>query len=161
MAMKIEATGWPTHVNTDEEKKAYVQKHLLKDNIILDKTKFERNPGKRTMAKLILNSFWGKLGERTLRSQTTFVKSYAALAKLAEDETITVSSIIPYGDDVLQVCYTPHKDMDDSMPTTSLVHAAFTTCHGRMMLYEYLSVVDQRALYHDTGKEKHETNYIL
>ncbi|KAK3915759.1 putative DNA polymerase [Frankliniella fusca] len=150
MAMKIEATGWPSHVNTDEEKEAYVQKHLLKDGIILDKTKFERNPGKRTLAKLILNSFWGKLGERTLRSQTTFVKSYAALAKLAEDATITVSSIIPYGDDVLQVCYTPHKDMEDSMPTTSLVHAAFTTCHGRMMLYEYLSVVDQRALYHDT-----------
>lgn len=94
----------------------------------------------------------GKLGEKTLRPQTEFVKSYAQLARLTEDSTISITSLIPYGESVMQVTYTLHQDMEDSMPTTSLVHAAFTTAHGRMMLYEYLSIVDQRALYHDTGK---------
>jgi hypothetical protein len=40
--------------------------------------------------------------------------------------------------------------MDECLPTTSLVHAAFTTCHGRLILYNYLDIVGERAAYHDT-----------
>lgn len=57
MAMKIEASGWPSHAQTDEEKDAFIHNQLMRDGIKLDKTKFEKNPGKRTLAKLILNSF--------------------------------------------------------------------------------------------------------
>ncbi|XP_052122756.1 uncharacterized protein LOC127749285 [Frankliniella occidentalis] len=150
MAMKIEASGWPSNVTTEEEKDAFIKKHFEKDGIVLDKTKFQRNPGKRYLAKLILNSFWGKLGERTLRTKTEFVKNYAELARLTEDSTIKISSVLPLDDDLLQVVYTPHEDLEDSLPTTSLVNAAFTTCHGRIVLYNYLKVVGERALYHDT-----------
>ncbi|XP_052127745.1 uncharacterized protein LOC113213911 [Frankliniella occidentalis] len=150
MAMKIEASGWPHNVKTEEEKDAFIRKHFENDGIVLDKSKFQRNPGKRFLAKLILNSFWGKLGERTLRSKTEFVRNYTELARLTEDSTIRISSIIPLDDKLLQVVYTPHEDMEDSLPTTSLVNAAFTTCHGRIKLYEYLKIVGQRALYHDT-----------
>ncbi|KAK3924805.1 putative DNA polymerase [Frankliniella fusca] len=150
MAMKIEASGWPSHVVTENDKDEYIRYHLEKDGIRLNKDKFERNPGKRFLAKLILNSFWGKLGEKTLRSKTEFVRNYAELTRLTEDSTIEISSLMPLDDDLIQVVYTPHADMEDSLRTTSLVHAAFTTCHGRLMLYEYLSIVDERALYHDT-----------
>ncbi|KAE8738536.1 hypothetical protein FOCC_FOCC015980 [Frankliniella occidentalis] len=40
--------------------------------------------------------------------------------------------------------------MDDCLKTTSLIHAAQTTAHGRLLLYKYLDIVGERALYHDT-----------
>ncbi|KAE8738150.1 hypothetical protein FOCC_FOCC016376 [Frankliniella occidentalis] len=58
MAMKIESTGWPSHVVTEEQKDKFIKMHFDKDGIVLDKSKFKKNPGKRTLAKLILNSFY-------------------------------------------------------------------------------------------------------
>lgn len=89
-----------------------------------------------------------------MRSKVEFVKNYAELSRLTEDSTIIISSILPLDDELLQVVYTPIADMEESLPTTSLVHAAFTTCHGRLLLYKYLDIVGERALYHDTGKLK-------
>ncbi|KAK3917644.1 Translation initiation factor IF-2 [Frankliniella fusca] len=43
----------------------------------------------------------------------------------------------------------PVEDSEVSLPTSSLVHAAFTTCFGRIQLYRYLDLVGKRALYHD------------
>ncbi|KAK3920952.1 Storkhead-box protein 2 [Frankliniella fusca] len=124
MKLKLEASGWPSHVKTEEEKDAYIEGHLRKDG--------------------------GKLGERTMRTSTTFVNSYGALIKMLEDKTIQVKSIIPLGEELLQVSHEPVEEMDESFATTSLVHAAFTTCHGRMLLYSYLDIVGTRAAYHDT-----------
>ena len=44
----------------------------------------------------------------------------------------------------------PVEDSEESLATSSLVHGAFTTCLGRLQLYQYLDIVKQRALYHDT-----------
>ena len=83
-----------------------------------------------------------------------FVYDYAELIQLTQDSTITINSIIPISEDCLQVRFTPIEDTDECLPTTSLVHAAFTTAHGRMVLYDALDTVGERALYHDTGKLK-------
>lgn len=92
------------------------------------------------------------MGERTLRSKTVFVFDYGELMQLTQDNTIVINSILPIGDDCLQINFTPVEDMDESLKTSSLIHAAFTTAHGRILLYKYLDIVGERALYHDTGK---------
>lgn len=66
---------------------------------------------------------------------------------------IEVKSILPLGESRLQVTFVPVEDMDDSSQTTSVVHAAFTTCWGRMHLYKFLDIVGDRAAYNDTGME--------
>lgn len=58
MALKIEASGWPPHVTTEQEKDQFVAETFENDGIVIRKDKMEKNPGKRTLAKLILNSFW-------------------------------------------------------------------------------------------------------
>ncbi|XP_052133059.1 uncharacterized protein LOC113215208, partial [Frankliniella occidentalis] len=57
MAMKLHASGFPNDVVTEEQKDLFIKMHYDRDGIVLDKSKFEKNPGKRTLAKLILNSF--------------------------------------------------------------------------------------------------------
>jgi len=57
MALKFEASGWPANVTTEEEKDQFIQETLQKDGIQIRKEKVAKNAGKRTLAKLILNSF--------------------------------------------------------------------------------------------------------
>jgi hypothetical protein len=94
----------------------------------------------------------GKMGERSLRSKTVFVYGYGELLQLTEDPTIVINSILPISDDCLQISFTPTEDADVPSITTSLIHAAYTTAHGRLLLYHFLDTVGERAAYHDTGK---------
>ncbi|XP_052130790.1 uncharacterized protein LOC127751363 [Frankliniella occidentalis] len=57
MALKYEASGWPSHVTTEEEKDKFIQEIFERDGIVIRKDKVEKNPGKRFIAKLVLNSF--------------------------------------------------------------------------------------------------------
>ncbi|KAK3925201.1 Neutral ceramidase [Frankliniella fusca] len=58
-------------------------------------------------------------------------------------------------EECIQVTWKPVEDSETSLPTSSILHAAFTTCFGRLQLYKYLDVVKERALYHDTDSVAH------
>ncbi|KAK3926575.1 putative DNA polymerase [Frankliniella fusca] len=150
MALKIESSGWPPHCETNEQKKEFVTDVLKNDGIVINPENMLRRPALRVLSKLILNSFGGKFGERPLRPKTELIYEYTDLLKLATDHNKKVKALIPLGDDCLQVNWMPVEDSEVSLPTSSIVHASFTTCFGRMQLYRYLDVVGKRALYHDT-----------
>ena len=58
--IKLEASGYPKNCESDEQKQAYVDDILENQGIQLDPAKIAYNPGLRALAKLMLNSFWGK-----------------------------------------------------------------------------------------------------
>jgi len=62
LKLKVEASGWPEHVKTDEEKAKYIKDYKEKEGIDLDPENIEKNEALRSIAKLMLNSFWGKVG---------------------------------------------------------------------------------------------------
>ena len=92
------------------------------------------------------------MGERTLRPKTIFVFDYGELIRFTQDTTITINSILPINENCLQITYTPVEDMEQASKSTSLIHAAYTTAHGRLLLYKHLETCGERSLYHDTGK---------
>ena len=58
--IKLEASGYPKNCVTDEQKQAYVDDILEHQGIQLDPSKNVYNPGLHALAKLMLNSSWGK-----------------------------------------------------------------------------------------------------
>jgi hypothetical protein len=60
LRLKQEASGYPANVNTEEEKDKYISDYFQHEGIHLRKDKIKKNPGMRTLAKLQLNTFWGK-----------------------------------------------------------------------------------------------------
>ena len=55
LKMKIEASGWPKYVKTDEQKQDFILRCKLREGIDLDPSKNVKNPGLRSLAKLCLN----------------------------------------------------------------------------------------------------------
>ena len=59
LKIKQEASGYPKHSVTDEQKQQYIDEYYEHEGIRLDPNKIEYNPGLRLLAKLALNSLWG------------------------------------------------------------------------------------------------------
>ena len=52
---KTEATGWPKDRVTAEQKAEYVRLYEEREGVQLDPNKFEKNSGRKQVAKLMLN----------------------------------------------------------------------------------------------------------
>ena len=55
---KLEVSGYPDNVVTTEEKLKYLAEIHEHEGVKLDMDKIVKNPGRRQMCKILLNSFW-------------------------------------------------------------------------------------------------------
>lgn len=60
MKIKQECSGWPSECVSATQKEHYLQKYEEKEGIKLDSSAILKNPGRRQVAKLGLNSLWGR-----------------------------------------------------------------------------------------------------
>ena len=58
MKIKMEASGNPSHCDTDQEKNKYIKRVRVHEMINLRPDDISFNAGRRTMAKLCLNNIW-------------------------------------------------------------------------------------------------------
>ncbi|KAG8174576.1 hypothetical protein JTE90_022442 [Oedothorax gibbosus] len=61
LKIKQEASGWPAECVISDDKERYLASYLEVEGIQLDPSQIQFNPGRRAVAKLALNSFWGRL----------------------------------------------------------------------------------------------------
>lgn len=61
--MKQESSGWLEWCKTEAVKDRYIREYYETYGIPLEYKEIVRNKGVRALAKLILNSFWGKFGQ--------------------------------------------------------------------------------------------------
>ena len=137
-------------MRTNEDKLQYVQQHEEHEGIKLDRTMIVKNPGRKATAKLMLNSFWGKFGERMNKPRVETISSPAILFRRVSDPLLKIHCIRICTSDVLEIVYTT---VDDNAPTsgrTSIFVAAYTTCLARLKLYESLERLGEQVLYFDT-----------
>jgi len=70
LKIKQEASGWPQWVGDDETKRQqYIREYYEHEGIQMEYDKIEHNPGPRALAKMMLNSMWGKFGQRLNKTQ--------------------------------------------------------------------------------------------
>ena len=72
LKFKQEASDPPDWVKTPDDIQEYIDWYFEKEGVSLDGEKIEKNPGLRALAKLCLNSFWGKFGQRLNLKQSQF-----------------------------------------------------------------------------------------
>lgn len=68
--MKAEASGWEKEM-TDEEKWTFVSSFYEHEGIQLDIGNIKKNPAMRSIAKLLLNTLWGKTIQQALKTQSS------------------------------------------------------------------------------------------
>ena len=109
-----------------------------------------KNDGRRAMAKLCLNSLWGKFGQSPHKQQTRFIKTQEELYKLLTDDRLTEIDFNIINDNCIEATYLEKRDHIDDQKNSNISIAIFTTSHARTRLYKGLEKLGEQVLYCDT-----------
>ena len=143
LKIKLETSPHNYKINK-EYKKAVFEKY----GIVLEK--IEPNPGMRAIAKLCLNSLWGKFGQRNNMRQTKFVTEVAEFYKILLDDTLEVQNLVFLNDEMVEMRYIQKDAFVDNSFDTNIFVACFTTSSARLMLFDKLDYLGDQVLYYDT-----------
>ncbi len=172
LKIKQEASGYPKECVTPEQKELYVSEYLEHEGIKLDPDKIAHNPGLRSLAKLMLNSFWGKLcdfcfftncllltysfvflgkfGQRSNLCKTEMITEPSRYYDILASDELEVSNARIVNDNMVEVQYKSVDEFGEPNSKANVIVAAFTTAYARLKLYDLLDLLQERALYYDT-----------
>ena len=150
LKIKQEASGWPKDDMSEEAKQDYIQKYFEKEGIQLEYDKIQKNPGLRTLAKLMLNSMWGKFGQRLNKTQVQTFDDPQAFHRFLDTDSLDVRHVSVINDNLVEVHYQYQDEDIPVSPNLNIFVACFTTCWARLRLYAALEQLGERVLYYDT-----------
>lgn len=110
---------------------------------------FKKNSGLKSLAKLLLNSLYGKFGENPFRNTTTFASDPDTIEELigGRDEFIDVF----HASETLTGVVTRNTAYPSRpLKTASVLIAAYVTDYGAIALNKGLEKLGENVLYHDT-----------
>ena len=150
LRFKAQASGFPENVKTMQEKQDFIQRYQQHEGITLDIKQIEKNPGLRSIAKLALNSFYGKFGQRTNMKKYTFIRYPQELYNMLSDVTKELSDFHILSENMMIVEYMQAKEFQNVDPKTNVLISAFCSSYARLHLWKMMNFLDRRVLYHDT-----------
>ena len=104
LKIKQEASGWPSWVGDDETKRQqYIREYYEHEGIQLEYDKIEENKGLRALAKMMLNSMWGKFGQRLNKTQVQEFDDPQAFHRFLDTDTLVVRHVSVINDHMVEV----------------------------------------------------------
>lgn len=141
-------------MNEDERKELYIMDYFKNQGIMMEKEKIVSNPGMREIAKLCLNSLWGKFGQRTNMSKCEIVNNKEQFWKIAKNPEVINLDWVEIGEGANAKKQIRYEIKEEYLPTdfnTNIAIASFTTSSARLKLYnEFLKPLGRQVLYFDT-----------
>ena len=113
--------------------------------------KLEYNAGLRFIAKLCLNSLWGKFGQNPKLTKKEYIdcaSDFYTLVLNDKIENIRLSFL--QNDNIIYVTYDEKNEFIKQNYNTSIYVACFTTAHARLRLYDMLDRIGNKVCYYDT-----------
>jgi hypothetical protein len=155
LKLKIEASGLPRNIKNLDDFEIYKQE--LKERLDIDVCydDFKKNAGKKALAKLMLNSLWGKFAESknymktALLDQDTysllFTGQVCSMFDVKFAHQFNNADIMVVYQNLQTALYDPHK-----AKRTNMAMAAHVTAWGRLTLWSEMNKLGKQVLYHDT-----------
>jgi len=151
LKIKAEASGYPFWVRSPEDEERFIDSFEQSEGIRLDRESIKFNAAKRGLAKLCLNSMWGKLMERNDRTKTKIITEPRQLYIFLATPDIEVTNLVFASDDVVWLSWKHEAEEDvPNLRHTNEVIGAYVTAGARILLYRYLDRLQEKAIYCDT-----------
>ncbi|KAL3072361.1 hypothetical protein niasHT_036657 [Heterodera trifolii] len=148
--LKVEASGFPDAVATDQDRQMFADEYMRRYNVELDLARINKNPGLRFISKLMLNS----LCMRNELGANRVITKPQEFYKLILDHKVEIYAIIPLSDEVIRVSYRTKKNFIDEHSSSNIVLSLWTTSRARLKLLDYMQEVHNtegaELLYTDT-----------
>lgn len=147
--MKQEASGWPKWCQTKYDIYKFIEEYHQGEGICLEYHNIASNPGLRALAKLMLNSFGGKFGQRENMPKTTYITDPCVYFDMLTSNCQRVKDVSYVSDEMARLQWILIDDFVETRGQTNVFIAAYTTALARLKLYSYLARLGDRNLYAD------------
>ena len=87
LRIMTQASGYLDSVHSLEQRQEYIEEYASNEGVILNPKLIECNPGLRSIAKLALNSFYGKFGQHSNMSRMAYITHYEKLYDFVTNQT--------------------------------------------------------------------------
>lgn len=157
LKLKTEASGWPSNCPCEckgectfecSNRVKFLAEFEEREGIKLDPSKIIKNPALRTIAKLMLNSFWGKLAQRPNLPQTEICNDYESYFSLLSNEELEILGEYMVTDSSILVNFKKIKEENVDPGNTSVAIASFVTSYARTKLYSIISKIKRGNLFY-------------
>jgi hypothetical protein len=138
LKIKVESSGWPKEAENDPIKQREFLEQYREMGIDLDPAKMKFNPGMRAIAKLALNSLWGKFSMRNNLSTSEVVKSPHRFYQLVQDHTKEICIPHVINGDTVRVVIKSREEYIEPHSCSNIVISLWCTSAARMVLYRYM-----------------------
>jgi hypothetical protein len=147
LKIKTESAGYD-----GDDIDSYIERYYNNCGVRLEKDKIKKNNGMKLLAKICLNSLWGKFGQNDELPTTAYIKNDAWFKLLQRhiDKKVELKNEVLIDDDTLYVSYIEKEESRTSLMTTNLGLAGFVTANARLRLYKELYKLSDRVIYCDT-----------
>ena len=154
LKFKQEASGHPDWIKTESDMNTYIQEYAQKEGVSLNRWNITKNPGLRALAKLCLNSFLGKFGQRLNMRQTEVIHEIEAnlFPQLFTNPMKQPLNFHILSNDMIQLEWIYKQDCQPEDNKTNIYLATFTTCWARLKLYSLLEQLNRNVLYQDIDR---------
>ncbi|KAE9544412.1 hypothetical protein AGLY_001591 [Aphis glycines] len=147
LKIKLETSSWKNDYRTVND---YILAVKNAVGIDLDVENIKENPGLRALAKICLNSFWGKFGQRPNQTKTEIISKPDRWYQVLLDRKLEIENIVFLTDDLVEVSYKQINEYVGNEHNTNIYIAAFTTSNARLRLYNMLDNLGEKVVYYDT-----------
>ena len=148
LKVKQESSGYPDWCKTEQDTEKFKRDYLNAEGISLESV--EKNPGLRAVAKIMLNSLWGKLAQRDKMTKTEYISEPSKYFDLVTNPSKIVKNLDLYGDRFVHVNWEDTESLVEPHTCSNLVVGSFVTAQARLKLYGILEKLNERVLYFDT-----------
>ncbi|XP_046856165.1 uncharacterized protein LOC124449275 [Xenia sp. Carnegie-2017] len=150
LRIKQESSGFPSRIQTPEDRQKYVADYYENEGILLRHDKIDYNPGLRALAKLCLNSMWGKFCQKDNRLNTEFINDPLYFYRRLNGADIEMHDLCILNDDLVEIVFKRKHEYEVENKLTNIFIGIFTTAWATLELYNVMDLLQGNLLYCDT-----------
>ena len=148
--IKNQASGYPNNICTLKQRQQYVKEYSSKEGVLLDPKLIKHNPSLCSIAKLALNSFYGKFRQCTNMSKMVYITCYKKLYDFLTDQTKIIKDFHILDTGIVAMEYIHSKEFQEPDCKTNVITASMCSAYVHFKLWKIMNQLGKRVMYYDT-----------
>ena len=150
LCIKTQASGYPNNICTLKQRQQYVKEYSSNEGVLLDPKLIEHNPSLCSIAKLALNSFYGKFGKCTNMSKMVYITCYEKLYDFLTDQTKIIKDFHVLDTGIVMMEYVHSEEFQEPDCKTNIIITSMCSAYACLKLWKIMNRLGKRVMYHDT-----------
>ena len=137
--IKTQASRYPDSVHSLQQRQQYIEEYSSNEGVILDPKLIVHNPGLCSIAKLALNSFYGKFGQCSNMSNMAYITHYEKLYDFLTDQTKVIKDFHVLDVGMVVMEYVHSEEFQEVYSKTNVIITSMCSAYSLLKLWRIMN----------------------